>query len=617
MKGYLSKFFYVLSGRRRQLALLMLFAVVSSVLEALGLGMIGPFIAVATDAERNRPLIEFMSQQLGSVGLKNASDDQIRLFLGGAVILAFYIKSILGFSVQRYIHRFGAMQRRWIAARLMYSYSRAPYTYHLKHNSAELVQTVVNETEIFSQMALLPLLFAVSNVLIILTIVTLLMVTNAYAVFAVAGIVGVAFGLLQQFKTRISQWGHDRTESFEESIRVLNDSFGGVKEIRVLGCEPYFEQQVDREFKRYAISGSSFYAFSNLPRYLMEAFLITFLVIFTWAFLAFDKGNSGSLNAVLGIFAMSSIRLLPCVGTVIGGTSQVRYAGSALDKIYFALKELEAIPDANILSLRSSPETWMGSRPAIPVMSFQDQVEVSNIVYHYPDIPDPALDQVSFTFRKGEAIALIGRSGAGKTTLVDLILGLLTPETGDIKVDGVSIYGQLRSWQHLVGYVPQSIYLTEDSLLRNVAFGVPDHLIDHEQMQRALEAAQLLELVERLPQGVNTVVGERGMRLSGGQRQRVGIARALYHDRQILILDEATAALDNETESLVSDAVKALGGQKTLIIIAHRLTTIKHCDRVYLMDAGKIIKTGSYESVVLEQGLANELDKAGSDRSAS
>jgi ATP-binding cassette, subfamily B, bacterial PglK len=162
--------------------------------------------------------------------------------------------------------------------------------------------------------------------------------------------------------------------------------------------------------------------------------------------------------------------------------------------------------------------------------------------------------------------------------------------------------------------VPQGIYLTEDTLLRNVAFGVPDHLIDHKQMQLALEAAQLVELVQRLPQGVNTVVGERGMRLSGGQRQRVGIARALYHDRQILILDEATAALDNETESLVSDAVKALGGQKTLIIIAHRLTTIKHCDRVYLMDSGKIIKTGSYETVVLEQGLANDLDKVVSDR---
>lgn len=608
MQAYFAKFFYVLSGRRRQLALLMVFAVFSSVLEAVGLGMVGPFIAVATDAARSQPLIDFVKELLTRLGRSNPSNSDVLLILGSAVILAFYVKSYLGFSVQRYIHRFGAMQRRWIAARLMYSYSRAPYTYHLQHNSAELVQTVVNETEVFSQMALLPLLFAFSNLLMILAIVTLLILTNAMAVFAVAGILGLSFGILQTFKTRIGQWGRDRNESFEKSIQILNDSFGGVKEIRVLGCEPYFEQQVDREFKRYAISGSSFYSFSNLPRYLMESFVITFLVSFTWAFLAIN-GESGNLNSVLGIFAMASVRMLPCVGTVVSGANQVRYAGSALDKIYFALKQLETLPGGNMMSLGSSPETWMGSRPAIAPLSFKNEVEVSSIVYRYPEILEPALDKISFTFKRGEAIALIGRSGAGKTTLVDLILGLLTPESGDIKVDGVSIYGQLRSWQQLVGYVPQTIHLTEDTLMRNIAFGVADHLINHEQLQRALEAAQLVELAERLPQGINTMVGERGMRLSGGQRQRVGIARAIYHDRQILVLDEATAALDNETESLVSDAVKALGGEKTLIIIAHRLTTIKHCDRVYQIDSGKIISTGTYDSVVIGQGLVSNLDK--------
>ncbi len=608
MQAYFAKFFYVLSGRRRQLALLMVFAVFSSVLEAVGLGMVGPFIAVATDAARSQPLIDFVKELLTRLGRSNPSNSDVLLILGSAVILAFYVKSYLGFSVQRYIHRFGAMQRRWIAARLMYSYSRAPYTYHLQHNSAELVQTVVNETEVFSQMALLPLLFAFSNLLMILAIVTLLILTNAMAVFAVAGILGLSFGILQTFKTRIGQWGRDRNESFEKSIQILNDSFGGVKEIRVLGCEPYFEQQVDREFKRYAISGSSFYSFSNLPRYLMESFVITFLVSFTWAFLAIN-GESGNLNSVLGIFAMASVRMLPCVGTVVSGANQVRYAGSALDKIYFALKQLETLPGGNMMSLGSSPETWMGSRPAIAPLSFKNEVEVSSIVYRYPEILEPALDKISFTFKRGEAIALIGRSGAGKTTLVDLILGLLTPESGDIKVDGVSIYGQLRSWQQLVGYVPQTIHLTEDTLMRNIAFGVADHLINHEQLQRALEAAQLVELADRLPQGINTMVGERGMRLSGGQRQRVGIARAIYHDRQILVLDEATAALDNETESLVSDAVKALGGEKTLIIIAHRLTTIKHCDRVYQIDSGKIISTGTYDSVVIGQGLVSNLDK--------
>ena len=205
-----------------------------------------------------------------------------------------------------------------------------------------------------------------------------------------------------------------------------------------------------------------------------------------------------------------------------------------------------------------------------------------------------------FTIKKGESIALIGKSGAGKTTLVDVILGLLQPQQGDIKVDSHSIYCNLRNWQNLVGYIPQSIFLIDDTLEKNIAFGVPQDAIDRPQLYQAIKAAQLEEVVENLPDGLQTIVGERGLLLSGGQRQRVGIARALYHEREILVLDEATAALDNETESLITKAITSLSGTKTMIIIAHRLTTVKHCDRIYLMEKGRIIKSGSYEKVVLE-----------------
>ncbi|MFM6898570.1 MAG: ATP-binding cassette domain-containing protein, partial [Microcystis panniformis] len=211
---------------------------------------------------------------------------------------------------------------------------------------------------------------------------------------------------------------------------------------------------------------------------------------------------------------------------------------------------------------------------------------------------EPALNNISLSLKKGESIALIGKSGAGKTTLVDVILGFLIPESGDIQVDGVSIYQDIRSWQNLIGYIPQSIFLTDDTIERNIAFGVPDSLIDKERLQQAISSAQLTELVEQLPNGIKTEVGERGVRLSGGQRQRVGIARALYHEREILVLDEATSALDNETEKLVSQSIQALSGMKTLIVIAHRLTTVEYCDRVYLMDRGIITKSGSYKEVV-------------------
>jgi ABC-type bacteriocin/lantibiotic exporter with double-glycine peptidase domain len=232
-------------------------------------------------------------------------------------------------------------------------------------------------------------------------------------------------------------------------------------------------------------------------------------------------------------------------------------------------------------------------------MIFLNQIVLDKITYRYPNTTLEALKNLSLTIKKGESVALIGKSGAGKTTLVDVILGLLIPEGGDIVVDGRSVYEDLRSWQNIIGYIPQSIFLTEDSLERNIAFGVPDHLIDHEKLRYAVQAAQLSEVVKDLPEGLNTLVGERGMRLSGGQRQRVGIARALYHEREILVLDEATAALDNETENLVTESIKSLGGTKTIIIIAHRLTTVEHCDCIYVLDKGQILDSGSYQDVVL------------------
>jgi len=199
----------------------------------------------------------------------------------------------------------------------------------------------------------------------------------------------------------------------------------------------------------------------------------------------------------------------------------------------------------------------------------------------------------------GQSIALIGKSGAGKTSLVDVFLGLLIPQSGDIQVDGHSVYQDLTAWQRSIGYIPQSIFLMDDTIRRNIAFGVTDHLVDEKRLSYALELAQLSELVKELPEGLQTSVGERGVRLSGGQRQRIGIARALYHEREILVLDEATSALDNETEAMVSEAIRALSGTKTMIIIAHRLTTVEHCDRVYAMDKGQIVKCGSYQEVVL------------------
>jgi ATP-binding cassette, subfamily B, bacterial PglK len=307
------------------------------------------------------------------------------------------------------------------------------------------------------------------------------------------------------------------------------------------------------------------------------------------------------LTAVLSIFAVASIRMFPATSALLSGIITVRTSKYIVDKIYLDLKEVEGKEksDRKFSDVSSPGKNNRAPQLDRKPMAFLTEVVLSQISYSYPEATKPSVQNICLTLKRGQAIALIGKSGAGKTTLVDVILGLLRPQAGDLTVDGVSVYDDLRQWQNLIGYIPQSIFLMDDTLERNIAFGVPDEQIDTARLLKAIEAAQLSQLVDELADGINTQLGERGVRLSGGQRQRIGIARALYHEREILVLDEATAALDNETERLVNDSIKALSGQKTLIIIAHRLTTVKHCDRIYLMEQGKISKEGSYAEIVL------------------
>jgi ABC-type multidrug transport system fused ATPase/permease subunit len=599
MVQYLSRFFYVFAASRRRMMILVVGAIVASVFEAIGIGMVGPFIALVTNPNflTQYPFIPSLFAAVGLGDLIKESPQLILPIFGFAVVSVTYLKAFLSFSVQRYIFQFSYAQRGKLFGRLLRTYSRAPYMFHLSRNSSELIQKMVNETEQFTSTVVIPQLFIVSNACVITAIITLLIFVNSMAMLIVTGMFLVAFALLQSFKHKIARWGRDRSESFESTIRIINHTLGGIKEVRVLGCESYFEDQANQENRVYASSTAAFTAFNNLPRYALEAFLVTFLVAFTFIYLKINPNSAETLSSVLGIFALASIRMLPALITLVGSISNVRYAKHCLDNMYHDLKELERIEaEAIRAEQREKADRQNGF---LPTMRFKDTVHLNQIVYQYPNAAEASLKGVSLSLKRGESIGIIGRSGAGKTTLVDVILGLLAPDSGDITVDGASVYPDIRAWQNMIGYVPQNIFIIDDTLERNIAFGVPDHLIDREQLARAIEVAQLEELVDLLPEGLNTVLGERGTRLSGGQRQRVGIARVIYHDRQILVLDEATSALDSETELLVSEAVKRLGGIKTLIIIAHRLSTIEHCDRIYMMERGQVVKSGSYEEVVL------------------
>lgn len=602
MNRYLSKFLYIIGKQKNRLILLVFLFLLTSLLDTVGIGLIGPFIALAStpgSIHKNFWLYWVYAQS----GL-NSESLFIALF-GLAITVIFYAKSFLSFRVQKYVFKFSYNQKGELCEKLLRAYLAAPYTFHLSRNTALLIQNIINETNHFCNGIMLPLLNSAAYAIVALFLSLLLIKTDLTATLFILGILLIPFLLYQKFKNQLVQWGKEASKAQVEMIRTINHSLGGLKETRIIGCEPYFEHQISEHVQQFEAALSSSQTFKLLPRILIEAFLITFLVGFTSIFIL-SNHSVQNLTAVLGVFALASIRLIPAISQLTNAISSLRHHSHSLNKLYFDLKEIEE------LKLSKEPKLSHHSNPVglssyenygKQVMPFGNQIVLDGVTYSYPNTPEPALKDMCLTLKKGESIALIGKSGAGKTTLVDVILGLLEPQRGDIKVDGVSIYNELRSWQNLIGYIPQSIFLMDDTVESNIAFGVPDHLIDPERLEKAIRDAQLTELIEELPQGVKTVIGERGVRLSGGQRQRMGIARVLYHEREILVLDEATSALDNETEKLVNEAIKSLSGTKTLIIIAHRLTTVEHCDCVYLLEKGCVVKSGSYREVVLEPTL--------------
>ena len=574
--------------------LLFLFIFVSG-LEVLGTGMIAPFIAIAVKPDTIKN-IYWLNRIYNQINFH--SEHQFLIFLGLVVVIAFYLKSFLAFNAQKTVFKFSFGLKRELSCKLLKAYIEAPYSYHLRINSATLVQNIINTTDAVCIGVVSTLLTSICNSTIIVALMFLLIKTNAVALILIAVILLIFFGLLHPMKDSLARWNEEGFHAYGEMIRITNHGLGGLKETRVIGCESYFENQIEEQSEIYAKTTTLSSAYGNLPRFVLEPLMISFLISFTFLFITLNQNNTHNLTGVLGIFALASVRLMPAVGNLISGINVIRSSSYSLDRLFFDLKELEK---EKLITNVNSPSHSQNLLPNQNQQTFQfsDKVILDRITFQYPNSTTNVIKDISLSIRKGESIGLIGKSGAGKTTLVDVILGLFIPQFGDIKVDGVSVYNNLRAWQNMLGYVPQSIFLIDDTLERNIAFGVADHLIDKNRLKKAIEMAQLSEVVEQLPDGIKTVVGEAGVLLSGGQRQRVGIARVLYHEREILVFDEATAALDTETEHLITQATKALAGTKTIIIIAHRLSTIEHCDCIYQLEQGRILKSGSYQEVIV------------------
>ena len=590
MASYLHKYFYVLGDKKAQLWLLVVFFLISSVFELLSIGLVGPFVAAVASPD---VLLQYpmWGQYKGIFGIE--TDSGALLFLGFIIIAAFYFKGVVSYWVYTKIINYAYHHQKHLRALLMTCYQAMPYQFHINRNSASIINVINNHVMVFTNGLLVSSVRMVADVIVFLVIMGLLLYTNWIATIFLGVLLLVVLILFNYFlKYAIEKTGKDLADASRDIIKNVSQGISGFKEIRVLGREQYFSDQVFEYSDKYSSAGEKYYALQILPRYLIESVMVTFVIGLAIGAIYFDE-NIEYFMATLGVFSMAALRLMPSSIVITAGVNNILNTKHVLNELYNDLKEVSESKCHYQLSSKQHEihDSYEG-------FTFNQSIVLDKVYFQYPGAEQKAIDGISFCINKGQSVGLIGSSGAGKTTLIDLILGLYAPQVGDILVDDMSIYANTRAWLDKVAYIPQEVFLIDDTLRNNIALGVEEHKINDEKLLIALEMAQLQDVVDKLPVGINTHVGEKGVRLSGGQRQRVALARAFYHNRDVIVMDEATAALDNETEKEVVKAIEGLKGETTLIVIAHRLSTVAQCDVIYKLESGRVVDSGSYERVV-------------------
>ncbi|MFN3077354.1 MAG: ABC transporter ATP-binding protein [Alphaproteobacteria bacterium] len=503
------------------------------------------------------------------------------------LVAVFYVlKNLLSARVLYYQARVPLMSGARFARELFTLYLEAPYVHHLRRNSAEMLRNLesagsVAFTSVLSSLvSILAELFVLTALMMVLFLKAPL--TTLVAVVALGSVTYVLYAMTRR---GLHAWGQTTSVLMAAMVQAIHQGLGAFKDLKVMGRESHFVAA----YARGRFAASRFQALTttveSLPRLVLETLLIAVMVVVVVVGKGSQEAEAG-LVPLVGLYAYTGYRVMPSLNRILVGLQHIRFGAPSVDLIYDDLK---------LLSSMGPPRTR--TEPPAPLPAW-NTFTLSDLTYTYPETARPALEGITLHLKRGETVGVVGRSGAGKTTLIDVVLGLLTPERGDILLDGVSLREDMRGWQGTVGYVPQTVFLLDDTLRRNIAFGIVDDAIDERRIAEVVRIAQLEAFIESLPEGLGTMVGERGVRLSGGQRQRVAIARALYRDPEVLVLDEATSALDNRTERLFSEAIERLAGQKTLLVVAHRLGTVRRCDRILVMKSGRIVDAGSYDALL-------------------
>lgn len=582
----LKKIYDLLPKRDRiKFGLLFIMMIIASLFELVGISLIPAFVISIAEPERILNLY-IVGDFLQSLGINTTKE----LALTGAIaLITVYITKNLYLTFYQYLkQKFVLNKKLYLQNRLFKAYMTAPYTFYLSKNSAELLRNVNGEVGKIITGTILPFLEVSLNTIMFTFIVIGLLylepVITVITVFMMGG-GGYLFLRITQKKTEDS--GRISRLASGDMNRMILQGLGGFKEARVLNRESLFLKQYSTFAKRGI--GASIYqtVVKSLPKPIIETLLISGILTVT-LIMIFEGRSFTQIIPTLTLFGVAAVKLMPIFNTFVQQITSIRYSA---DAVYAVSEDLDILEN----KYKEFQKKVLSDTKRVDL---KNEIILDRVSYKYPETEEYAVKNIDLKIPRGSAVAFVGASGAGKTTLVDLILGLLEPVSGRILADGNDISENLRGWMKNIGYIQQSNYLFDERIFRNIAFGIPDKEIDNEKLDNAIKAAQLGNLIERLPLGLRTRVGERGVRLSGGQRQRVTIARALYNNPQILIMDEATSALDNITEKFVIEAIEQLRGDRTIIMIAHRLTTVQNCDLIYLMEEGEIVAKGTYDELM-------------------
>lgn len=588
MYNSLKKLYFELSKpEQRRLFLLLILIVITGIVQVAGIISIFPFIAVASnpDVIDTNQYLSFFKELLSIEDNKN-----FLIVLGLMVLLVLILtNAFLAFSTWVTM-RFVVGIVHTLSYRMLLRYLGETYIFHLSRNSSELLKNLTSEINRVVNGGIVSALTIISKGFTVLCILILLIAVDPIVALLAATTLGGAYSVVYlALKNKLAKVGAITTVLFTDRLKCINESIGGIKELMVLGRSHFYLQKfkfISQEIIKHQVFNR---ASVDIPKYLLETIAFGGILIIA-IYLVAVRNNVENIMPIIALYGFAGYRLMPALQEIFKSMATLKHDIVAVDVFYDDLQGTSSHPFKGELI----------ERPEKNKLIIDKTISLENISFSYPSTSKPSVNDISISIKANSCIGIIGKSGSGKTTLVDIILGLLEPTSGNIKIDGISLnHENIRQWQNTIGYVPQSIFLADATISENIAFGIPTQEIDHNKIVTATKMANLHDfIIEELEGGYDTIVGERGVRLSGGQRQRIGIARALYHNPNVLILDEATSALDTNTEKSVMDSVRGLMGQKTIIMIAHRMSTVENCDTLFWLEKGSVKASGAYQELL-------------------